>query len=99
MKLKTFSSLKLDKFTLFTNSPVGWNLKNRYKEGVSIVFAWADSLNEKNPYFEKNLFAKQELITRTRLRVQDLATGNKNFSLLISATTKSFALFRGKVIL
>ena len=34
--LKKFSSSKLDKFTLFTHSFVGWNLENRYKEGVSI---------------------------------------------------------------
>ena len=34
--LKKFSSSKLDKFTLFTHSFVGWNLKNRYKESVSI---------------------------------------------------------------
>ena len=31
--LKKFSSSKLDKFTLFTHSSVGWNLENRYKEG------------------------------------------------------------------
>ena len=28
--LKTFSSSKLDKITLFTHSFVGWNLENRY---------------------------------------------------------------------
>ena len=36
--LKKFSSSKLDKFTLFTHFFVGWNLENRYKEGVSILF-------------------------------------------------------------
>ena len=100
--LKKFSSSKLDKFTLFTHSFVGWNLENRYKEGVSIFFSLkltfslrkhpfllarrngcfrrlADILSEKSPYFGKHLFAKQELITRARLRVQDFATG-KNFS-------------------
>ena len=41
-------------------------------------FAKADILSEKNPYFGKHLFAKQELITRARLRVQDFGTG-KNF--------------------
>ena len=74
-----FSSSKLDKFTLFTHSFVGWKLGNRYKEGVSIFFAWADILSDKNPHFVKHLFAKQELITRARLRVQDFANG-KNFS-------------------
>ena len=40
--LKTFSSSKLNKFTLFTYSFVGWNLENRYKEGVSIflLLSW-----------------------------------------------------------
>ena len=33
--LKKFSSSKLDKFTLFTHSFVGWNLENRYKESVN----------------------------------------------------------------
>ena len=37
--LKKFSSSKLDKFTLFTHSFVGWNLENLYKQAVSIVFA------------------------------------------------------------
>ena len=36
------------------------------------------SLKLKNPYPWKHLLAKQELITRERLRVQDFATG-KNF--------------------
>ena len=34
---------------------------------------------KKSPYFGKHLFAKQEPITRARLRGQDFATG-KNFS-------------------
>ena len=34
--LKKFSSSKLDNFTLFTHSFVGWNMENRYKEGESI---------------------------------------------------------------
>ena len=54
-------------------------------------------LSEKNPYFAKHLFAKQELITRARLRGQDFATG-KNFS-FNQCHTKSFAFFLGKVIL
>ena len=47
--------------------------------------------SEKNPYFAKHLFAKQELITRARLRGQDFATG-KNFS-FNQCHTKSFAFF------
>ena len=41
--------------------------------------------------FAKHLFAKQELITRARLRGQDFATG-KNFS-FNQCHTKSFAFF------
>ena len=41
-------------------------------------FAIADILSKKNPYFGEHFFAKQELITRARLRVQDFGTG-KNF--------------------
>ena len=90
--LKKFSSSKLDKFTLFTHSFVGWNIENRYKEGESIFLRLkADILSEKNPYFAKHLFAKQELITRARLRGQDFATG-KNFS-FNQCHTKSFAFF------
>ena len=48
-------------------------------------------------YFGKHLFAKQELITRARLRGQDFATG-KNFS-FNQCHTKSFAFFIGKFIL
>ena len=54
-------------------------------------FAQADILSEKNPYFAKHLFAKQELITRARFRGQDFATG-KNFS-FNQCHTKSFAFF------
>ena len=77
--LKKFSSSKLDKFTLFTHSFVGWNLENRYLEGASVFSRLNWHLSEKNPYFAKHLFAKQELITCARLRGQDFATG-KNFS-------------------
>ena len=55
-------------------------------------FAKADILSEKNPYFGKHLFAKQQLITRARLQGQDFATG-KNFS-LNQSHTKSFAFSR-----
>ena len=56
-----------------------------------------DILSEKSPYFGKHLFAKQELITRARLRGQDFATG-KNFY-FNQCHTKSFAFFPGKFIL
>ena len=48
-------------------------------------------LSEKNPYFAKQLFAKQELITRAILRGQDFATG-KNLS-FNQSHTKSFEFF------
>ena len=37
---------------------------------VNFVFAHADIIYEKNQYFGKHLFAKEEVITRTRLRDQ-----------------------------
>ena len=77
--LKKFSSSKLGKFTLFTHSFVGWNLENRYKEGVSIFLRLSWHFKRQKSVFGKHLFAKQELITRARLRGQGFATG-KNFS-------------------
>ena len=62
-------------------------MENRYKEGESIFLR----LSEKNPYFAKHLFAKQDSITRARLRGQDFATG-KNFS-FNQCHAKSFAFF------
>ena len=67
------------------------------KKVCQSFFALADILSEKSPYFGKHLFAKQELITRARLRGQDFATG-KNFH-FNQCHTKSFAFFRGKFIL
>ena len=61
------------------------------KKVCQSFFALADILSEKSPYFGKHLFAKQELITRARLRGQDFATG-KNFS-FNQCHTKSFAFF------
>ena len=54
-------------------------------------------LSEKSPYFGKHLFAKQELITRARLRGHDFGTG-KNFS-FDQCHAKSFAFFLGKFII
>ena len=56
-----------------------------------MFFALADILSEKNPYFGKHLLAKQELITRARLRVEDFVTG-KNFS-FNQDPNKEFAFF------
>ena len=75
----------------FTHSFVGWNTENRYKEGEPIFLRLSWHFKRKNPYFSKHLFAKQELITRARLRGQDFATG-KNFS-FNQCHTKSFAFF------
>ena len=95
--LKKFSSSKLDKFSLFTHSFVGWNLENLYKESVSIFFRLSWHFKRENPYFGKHLLAKQERVTRAKLRGQDLATG-KNFS-FNQCHTNSFAFILGKFIL
>ena len=88
--LKKFSSSKLDKFTLFTHSFVGWNLENCYKQGVSFFFRW--HLKREKSVFWKASFGK----TRTDYVCKISCT---RLSLLISALTKSFAFFLGKVIL
>ena len=67
------------------------------KKVCQSFFALADILSEKSLYFGKHLFAKQELITRARLRGQDFATG-KNFY-FNQCHTKSFAFFLEKFIL
>ena len=78
--LKKFSSSKLDKFTLFTHSFVGWNLENRYKEGVSIFFRLSWHFKREKPVFWRHLFCKTKTdYAYKKLRVQDFATG-KNFS-------------------
>ena len=61
------------------------------------LFAQADILSEKIRILESVFFAKQELITRASLRVQDFATG-KNFS-FNQCHNKGCCVFLGKVIL
>ena len=56
--LKKFSSSKLDKFTLFTHSFVGWNLENRYKEGVSIFLRLSWHFKREKSVFCKASFCK-----------------------------------------
>ena len=58
VNLKKFSSSKLDKFTLFTHSSVGWNLENRYKEGVSIFFRLSWHFKREKSVFWKASFCK-----------------------------------------
>ena len=54
--LKTFSSSKLNKFTLFAHSVVGWNLENRYKQGVSIFFPLSWHFKREKSVFWKASF-------------------------------------------
>ena len=56
--LKTFSSSKLEKFTLFTHSFVGWNLENRYKQGVSICSRVSRHFKREKCVFWKASFCK-----------------------------------------
>ena len=56
--LKTFSSKKLDKLTLSTHSFVGWNLENRYKEGVSIFIRLSWHFKGEKSVFWKASFCK-----------------------------------------
>ena len=56
--LKTFSSRKLDKLTLFTHSFVGWNLENCCKEGVSIFIRLSWHFKGEKSVFWKASFCK-----------------------------------------
>ena len=62
---------------------------------MSIFFAWADILSEKNPYFGKHLFCKQRLVTRTSFVYK--TSRLVMISLLINALNKRVLLFsRGR---
>ena len=95
--LKKLLSWKLDKFTLFTHSLLGWNLENLYKPAASIFFrlSWhfkrEKSVFWKASFFQnKNWLRKQDFMYRTLQLVR--------ISPLIRAITKSFAVFLGKLI-
>ena len=97
--LKKFSSLKLDKFTLFTHSFIGWNLENRYKESVSIFFRLSSHFKREKSVFWKASFSVQN---KNWLRVQDLVDKTLRLvriSLLISAIQRVLRFCFGKVIL
>ena len=94
--LKKFPSSKLDKFTLFTYSFVGWNLENRYKEGVSIFFfrlSW--HFKREKSVFLESIF----LQNKNWLRVQDFVDETLRLvriSIFNQCHTKSFAFFLGR---
>ena len=58
VNLKKFSSSKLDKFTLFTHSFVGWNLENHYKQGVSIFLCLREHFRQEKSVFLKASFCR-----------------------------------------
>ena len=79
-KLKKFSSSKLDKFTLLSLSFIGWNLENRYKEGVSIFFRLSWHFKWEKSVFCKASFCKTRTDYACKTSIgQDFAIG-KNFS-------------------
>ena len=63
---KKFLSWKLDKFTLFAPSLVGWNSENLRKHAVSSSFCLSWHFKRKKPVFLESIFiSNQELITYT----------------------------------
>ena len=54
----TFSRKNLDKLTLFTHSFVGWNLENRYKEGVLVLISLSWHFKGEKSVFWKASFCK-----------------------------------------
>ena len=95
--LKKFSSSKLDKFTLFTHSFVGWNLENRYKEGVSIFLRLSWHFKREKSVFWRASFCKTRTDYTCKLAFVYTTLRLVRISLLISAITKSFAFFSGKL--
>ena len=91
-----FLSTKLDKFTLFTYSFIGWNLEHLYKKALSILFCLNWHFKREKSIFWKASFWKKELIMRASLRVHDFATG-KNFC-FNQCHNKEFWVFLRKVI-
>ena len=94
--LKKFSSSKLDKFTLFTRSFVGWNMENRYKEGESIFLRLSWHFKREKSVFWKASFWK----TRTDYACETSWTRLcdwQEFCLFDQCHTKSFAFFSGKL--
>ena len=92
MNLKKFSSSKLDKFTLFTHSFVGWNMENRYKEGESIFLRLSCHFKREKSVFCKASFCKTRTDYACKTSIgQDFTTG-ENFS-FNQCHTKSFAFF------
>ena len=90
--LKTFSSSKLAKFTLFIHSFVGWNLENRYKESVSIFFRWSWPFKWENSVFWKAFFFKTRTDYACKTSWTRLFATGKNFSFK-QCHTKSFAFW------
>ena len=94
--LKKFSSSKLDKFTLFTHSFVGWNLEHLYKQAVSILFSLKLTFKARkirilvSIFLQNKNWLRVEAFVYTTLRLVRI-------SLLIGAITKSFAFFSGKL--
>ena len=94
--LKKFSCWKLDKFTLFTHSFVGWNLENRYKESVSIFFRLSWHFKREKSVVWKASFYK----TRTDYACKTSWTRLLRLvriSLLISAIKRELRLFSGNL--
>ena len=87
--LKKFSSSKLDRFTLFAHSFVGWNLENRYKEGVSIFFRLSRHFKREKSVFWKASFCK----TRTDYACMTSWTRLCEIYLLVSAMQRVLRFF------
>ena len=94
--LKKFLSSKLDKFTLFTHSFIGWNLEHLYKQAVSILFSLNLTFQARKIHILESIF----LQNKNWLRVQTYVYTTLwlvRISLLINAIKRSFCVFLGKV--
>ena len=87
--LKKFSSSKLDKFTLFIHSFVGWDLENRCEESVSIFFRLSWDFKREKSVANKNWLRVQDFVDKTLRLVR--------IFILISAIQRVLRFFLGNL--
>ena len=86
--LKKFFSSKLDKFTLFTHSFVGWNLENLDKQAMSILFSLKLTSEVRKIRNLESIFLQNKNWLRVYKTLRLV-----RISILISALSMSFAFF------
>ena len=92
-----FLSSKLHNFTLVTHSFVGWNLENRYKEGVSIFLRLSWHFKWQKSAFWKASFCKTRTDYACKTSVVYKTLRLVRISLLTSAIQRVLRFFSRKL--